>query len=1350
MSKFSRLNSGLPVPAGLNLGTSREDSPRAQRRSIPTFSSTQAADPPRVALQRSSTGSLLPASGLHGRLSSVSSVTDGESQLSAAHSPPSPQLAHPGPKPPRASLLSPSPTNHLSGLPQFSGLRKSATLSPAVGISASRGAIPAFRKLSLGKPLHSGLGEAPPPPPASTMPRPPLIPTSNNSTPAGSRVATTPLRARLDRNHPALTTPRPESPAVMAARFRTGETVSIPSMNLTGILRFIGPVQFKPGTWAGVELEPIGAGKNDGSVNGIQYFTCPPASGLFVLAQKLQPIEADDDTGEVASPPSPSLRSHRQPTAPRPQPPASAPRPQSRDAPVPGPTPFKLGQRLTKTKLLTTNPRPAAGAHDRQAPSPGPTRPPGRPGPNRRMTLGPGVGRARTSPAPPPGSRSRSPSAPPKPALKPPPPVPRVPGLSYGARRATLNALPGTRLLDTSDSAAPGPPTTAGALLSTPPTRPTVAAADGSPDSHRSPAIPTELFQRVKLKLEMLEAENKVLRLENKQGRTQLEARQLVEKDLLRKQILEELGRTPPAQSTDATPPDSHTSPSLLRAPAPATPTGLPPLGDRLAKLSQKFATIDAAGPSRPGSAASHGSSDRSPPPAASAPEEDTLGLEVLQLTEMVQSKDARIKALEAQIAQARASPAPADHELAERIADLETRLAAEHREAARSVEVIEELKAALAANAEVVVNQKEAIQALISQMDTLVGKALRTMRVLKEADEDGIQSPRKRQGSSSSGGSLTSDETADPLLVHRARSERVSRALETSASAVEHLQKVNHRLSMDLHSVLQERALSPSDTTMTAAGDDWEERYRALTVEHDRLRTELRQKDDLIASLHRPRPLAFSLGGSSPDLFGSREFAVSPAASQESLPVSASSPAVAAALNRSIHELHELATEAAAGPVDVSNEVLGEEVLALRETVAELQARLAEQGPSVSAQGELGAASARFEEVNAELAAARVRQTDLERELAAVQETLSAQAARLDRGTADDSEAALARLQTERDDATRLLEAKNDQLRTVQGAVAKLEARTVELEAERDALLEKCAVLKDGQADLIERVETVEAQFISLAEDCERLYDDNARLTGELATASAQSSMAVDVRALGDTSPSTQAAGDNTPAAAAANFEAARQQHAADLRERERRLRELERAKDQEIEELNQYLGELESLVDNKSFRETDLEDQIAAHLRRIRELESQVEGGSGGSAPATGSSATRHSISTVPASSGTSPRSFAKSLGSPAAPTSTGATNGHINVDADDDTLICELCDAPGHDLFNCPLFKSDGIAVGTPNDEEGSVDADETPAPFKTVPDYYNSSRPFCDNCEMFGDHWTEDCPDQDATF
>ena len=46
----------------------------------------------------------------------------------------------------------------------------------------------------------------------------------------------------------------------------------------SGTLRFVGPTEFAPGMWAGIELDDP-EGKNDGSVGGISYFKCSSKHG---------------------------------------------------------------------------------------------------------------------------------------------------------------------------------------------------------------------------------------------------------------------------------------------------------------------------------------------------------------------------------------------------------------------------------------------------------------------------------------------------------------------------------------------------------------------------------------------------------------------------------------------------------------------------------------------------------------------------------------------------------------------------------------------------------------------------------------------------------------------------------------------------------------------------------------------------------------------------------------------------------------------------------------------------------------------------------------------------------------
>ena len=75
-----------------------------------------------------------------------------------------------------------------------------------------------------------------------------------------------------------------------AAKIQVGDRceVKVPgNPTRRGQVMFNGSVHFKPGTWIGVKYdEPHG--KNDGSVDGKSYFSCPPKYGGFVRVANVE------------------------------------------------------------------------------------------------------------------------------------------------------------------------------------------------------------------------------------------------------------------------------------------------------------------------------------------------------------------------------------------------------------------------------------------------------------------------------------------------------------------------------------------------------------------------------------------------------------------------------------------------------------------------------------------------------------------------------------------------------------------------------------------------------------------------------------------------------------------------------------------------------------------------------------------------------------------------------------------------------------------------------------------------------------------------------------------------------
>ncbi|KAM4625671.1 CAP-Gly domain-containing linker protein 4 isoform 2-T2 [Polymixia lowei] len=73
-----------------------------------------------------------------------------------------------------------------------------------------------------------------------------------------------------------------------AMGIRLGDRVVIAGQKV-GTLRFCGSTEFSGGLWAGVELDQP-EGKNDGSVAGVQYFTCRAKHGIFAPLSKISKL----------------------------------------------------------------------------------------------------------------------------------------------------------------------------------------------------------------------------------------------------------------------------------------------------------------------------------------------------------------------------------------------------------------------------------------------------------------------------------------------------------------------------------------------------------------------------------------------------------------------------------------------------------------------------------------------------------------------------------------------------------------------------------------------------------------------------------------------------------------------------------------------------------------------------------------------------------------------------------------------------------------------------------------------------------------------------------------------------
>jgi len=91
-----------------------------------------------------------------------------------------------------------------------------------------------------------------------------------------------------------------------------GGKVFVKDKNLEGTVKFVGTTDFAPGKWIGIQLsEP--KGKNNGSVQGKQYFTCPDSCGLFVRQNQIVMWDSVHPTKSDSRIPMPSSLPKRSP-----------------------------------------------------------------------------------------------------------------------------------------------------------------------------------------------------------------------------------------------------------------------------------------------------------------------------------------------------------------------------------------------------------------------------------------------------------------------------------------------------------------------------------------------------------------------------------------------------------------------------------------------------------------------------------------------------------------------------------------------------------------------------------------------------------------------------------------------------------------------------------------------------------------------------------------------------------------------------------------------------------------------------------------------------------------------------
>ncbi|KAG8881237.1 hypothetical protein FRB97_009736 [Tulasnella sp. 331] len=169
-----------------------------------------------------------------------------------------------------------------------------------------------------------------------------------------------------------------------------------------------------------------------------------------------------------------------------------------------------------------------------------------------------------------------------------------------------------------------------------------------------------------------------------------------------------------------------------------------------------------------------------------------------------------------------------------------------------------------------------------------------------------------------------------------------------------------------------------------------------------------------------------------------------------------------------------------------------------------------------------------------------------------------------------------------------------------------------------------------------------------------------------------------------------------------------------------QKRLTDVEKEHSKTVHALNKDILDLENLVEAKIYREDDLEREIERLNEKIARRRSSRKN-SGGDVLALGhrSSPSRASIASV------------ESLGKAVEP-------------------VCEVCGEPGHDLVQCETLGFGSNQALAPSSATSNLTvAPPTETPSAGVSDNGELDH-WCDNCEVLGDHVTNDCPHSDEVF
>ncbi|KAF9906508.1 Kinesin protein 1B [Linnemannia zychae] len=1315
--------------------------------------------------------------------------------------------------------------------------------------SGSRPAIPASR-------LATGTGIAPP---GATGARTSLMKQPLFQRPPGAGVpAANPPAAAVALKNPL--TGIPGSPAIAPPsldNYEIGDRVIVESMALSGYLRFVGPTEFKSGTWAGIELDTP-TGKNDGSVGGVTYFHCRPKCGIFVLAAKIVKSELlfPSSPELLASAHPPSVQEinspqQQQPTQPAQQPAQAA----STSHAAQAASRITAGSRASKYIGMTATQLKQRNG----APQPSLTRPlsqsqPSLPGTSVRAAsptvraLGGSSGSPTTSRTMAPGAaaaaaRANSPSPVPKPAIRSNSPTTRP---TLGARLSQNGAKPSVNTLVaksgahsrsasstssvTSQSSAAGSrartsPTPramttprrlssrsetpdATSLLSPSESRSNLLDHSSSVQTVGSPQSAVSLqLQQLQLDFDSAIAENNILKSKMTETKQQLETTKLLEKKELsydeRAFLSKNLDREAIDERLAQELEDLHLLKVAWDKEKAAKDQELKVVTDKMtqawleAARSQKERTAliqeKAALADKLKELQENGDEPTQAGVSALSEEQEIL---IDSLKKSLVEAEEKTLALESKLEELTTRANEEEEKMNQTNAMAQAAIEAKEQELESERDGLQSKLANLEMEAQTYKQQSElTLRAALDEAES-------TKQQLSELqcrwDEE---AESRRQEQSEFDAKLNALEAElQESQAQFAKSEKLVRSLEEKSKELSVVVTKRDQELEGLKLQLQDLAGMVQSEEVDRMRKLWEHEKKRLeeaVADNITVMTTLRAEIlELESNEEELTTRVKTLETSESVLKGIKD---SLDAEVERLLSSGKAAEESFAQERSALEARIAESEATLESRLLENKERMDELEAIALTVEEWSDRCE------ALQLEMIQKTAKVEEAGFELSEAQNQREIVAQELEAIKAELKAkeEASNVIADHAvqlETSRAEISALEEEREqllvkvselEAALALSVSAPRLVAsgVEGSdavlnrteleeeIAGLKQMVHELTAENAVVASDNKKLMQEHDILMEAHKHVETECLKLMDEVERLHSESLAAevdsaekdelsiiqTGtEIKTAiigqgelkAALNNVSLLTKDTAILSP-TEKPGQNQSASVIrlenllkdkqAMLDRLTQAHTLEMRDLRQRYVDLDRSKAWELSQLNKELTDLESLIESKIFHEADLEEEVQQKQKQIDRLQSEVADlksqlaklsngthGSGADLPPNGLSSDRYSYS----STSVLPNGLSR--------TSAGAERMRtITSSTDQTTLFCEICEEEGHDIIGCSAVFGGGKSA-TPKSTVYSTP--QTPI-FESEQD---DDRPYCENCEEFGLHYTDECPNESLTY